>query len=316
MIAFGPVPSRRLGFSLGINNIPHKVCSYSCVYCQVGRTRKYAVAPQRFYAPRAIAAEVRAALSRSDAKPDYLSFVPDGEPTLDAGLAESLELLRPLGCRTAVISNGSLVNRTGVAQALGRSDWVSFKVDALEESTWRRIDRPHRSLDLQAILDGQLAFRRSYGGRLATETMLVAGINDSEAAAAAIAEYLARLRPDIAYIAVPTRPPADSRVRPPPAETVNRAYQLFREKLSAVELLVGYEGSAFTATGSPEHDLLSITAVHPMRADAVRALLARSRAGWEVVAKLLDRGLLREVAYGGKLFYLRKFQSGVKCKHE
>jgi len=306
-ITYGPVPSRRLGFSLGINNIPHKVCSYSCAYCQVGRTKEYTIEPRNFYEPEKIVAEVRTALDEADGKADYLGFVPDGEPTLDAGLARSLELLRPLGYKTAVISNGSLIDRPEVRQALCLADWVSLKVDAVDEKTWRRIDRPHRSLSLQSILNGHLAFRRVYGGKLVTETMLAAGINDSEASLAGVADYLAGLQPKIAYISIPTRPPADTRVAPPPEETVNRAYQLFRAKLPVVELLVGYEGNAFAATGDPENDILSITAVHPMRPEAVGDLLERSGAGWEVVRKLLDQGRLKEVGYGGNLFYLRKF---------
>ncbi len=307
MIAFGPVPSRRLGFSLGINNIPHKVCSYSCVYCQVGRTREYAIEPRRFYEPRAILNAVRAALKSADKKPDYLSFVPDGEPALDAGLAESLDLLRPLGYKTAVISNGSLINQTGVPRTLGRADWVSLKIDAVAESIWRKIDSPHRSLDLESILEGILAFSRVYAGRLVTETMLVAGINDDPECLAAIATYLAELKPAVAYIAVPTRPPADSRVRPPSQDTVTRAYQQFAAKLENVELLLGYAGGGFAATGDAEGDLLSITAVHPMQPEAVLSLLERSNAGWEVVDGLLARGQIQETSYQGRKFYLRKF---------
>jgi wyosine [tRNA(Phe)-imidazoG37] synthetase (radical SAM superfamily) len=307
MIAFGPVPSRRLGMSLGINNIPHKVCSYSCAYCQVGRTREYTTAPRRFYEPPAILEAVRTALESSDRKPDYLSFVPDGEPTLDAGLAESVELLRPLGYKTAVISNGSLLYQPGVRRALGRSDWVSLKIDAVAEGVWRKIDRPDRSLDLEIILEGILAFSRTFGGRLVTETMLVEGLNDDEACLAGIAAYLAGLKPDVAYLSIPTRPPADSLVRPPGEETVTRAYQLFTEKLERVELLSGNEGSAFAATGDAEHDLLSITAVHPMQPAAVRSLLERSDAGWEVVDRLLEQGRLKQIASQGRTFYLRKF---------
>jgi wyosine [tRNA(Phe)-imidazoG37] synthetase (radical SAM superfamily) len=307
MIAFGPVPSRRLGFSLGINNIPHKVCSYSCAYCQVGRTKVYSTEPRRFYEPQTILEAVRSALKSSDGNPDYLSFVPDGEPTLDIGLARSLELLRPLGYKTAVISNGSLINRPGVLPALGQADWVSLKVDAIAGEIWRKIDRPDRSLDLDNILDGLRVFSRTFNGQLVTETMLVDGINDDEACLAGIVAYLAELKPDAAYLSIPTRPPAESRVRPPGEDTVTRAYQLFKEKLDTVELLIGYEGSAFASTGDVEHDLLSITAVHPLQPEALQSLLERSRAGWEIVDKLLDQGSIKEVAYQGKTFYLRKF---------
>jgi len=111
MIAFGPVPSRRLGQSLGINNVPLKTCSYSCVYCQVGRTPRTATEPSAFHDPgelvSEVASRVREVLGRGG-RVDFLTFVPDGEPSLDAHLGEAIEGLRPLGIPIAVISNGSL----------------------------------------------------------------------------------------------------------------------------------------------------------------------------------------------------------------
>jgi len=111
-IVYGPVPSRRLGRSLGINNIPPKVCSYSCVYCQLGRTLKLAAEPKSFYRPARIAEQVRAKLERAGEKGeavDYATFVPDGEPTLDAGLGREIEMVKALGVKVAVITNASLL---------------------------------------------------------------------------------------------------------------------------------------------------------------------------------------------------------------
>jgi wyosine [tRNA(Phe)-imidazoG37] synthetase (radical SAM superfamily) len=126
MMTFGPVPSRRLGRSLGINNIPHKTCTYSCVYCQVGRTRRFQLERAEFYEPEAIAREVRkrtAKLRELGEGIDYLTFVPDGEPTLDLNLASTIELLKPLGIRVAVITNGSLLGREDVRATLMGADW-------------------------------------------------------------------------------------------------------------------------------------------------------------------------------------------------
>jgi wyosine [tRNA(Phe)-imidazoG37] synthetase (radical SAM superfamily) len=136
MIAFGPVPSRRLGRSLGINNIPPKICTYSCVYCQVGRTHKLQVERRPFYEPQEVLRDVRAKVekAREAGEPiEYLTFVPDGEPTLDVHLGQEIELLRPLGLPIAVISNTSLIWRQDVREDLMGADWVSLKVDAVEE---------------------------------------------------------------------------------------------------------------------------------------------------------------------------------------
>jgi wyosine [tRNA(Phe)-imidazoG37] synthetase (radical SAM superfamily) len=310
-IAFGPVPSRRLGQSLGINNIPHKICSYSCVYCQVGRTLRYALEPSEFFEPETIAGAVaeRVARARMSNDPvDYLTFVPDGEPTLDLNIGSTIDLLRPLGIDIAVITNGTLVEHEEVRSALRKTDWVSFKIDTVDETTWRRIDRPHRKLKLDSILHGLLEFRKDYGGTLVTETMLVRGVNDEPESLNKVAGYLGRLKPEIAYISIPTRPPAERRVVRPSEESVARAHRILGRKVPRVELLIGYEGNAFAFTGDPEQDLLSITAVHPMREEAVRELLSRTQSGWAVVEEMIAKNLLAEAEYEGSRYYIRKFE--------
>ena len=123
----------------------------------------------------------------------------------------------------------------------------------------------------------------------------------------AVSNFLASLQPDISYLAVPSRPPAEKRVQPPGEEVVNRAYQQLSRKQNRVEFLVGYEGNAFASTGNAREDLLSITAVHPMRRDAVEDFLKRTSAEWTIVDDLIVRGELVETEHGGKTFYLRKF---------
>jgi wyosine [tRNA(Phe)-imidazoG37] synthetase (radical SAM superfamily) len=310
MIAFGPVPSRRLGRSLGINNIPPKICTYSCVYCQLGRTLKMEVDRRVFYEPEEVVSDVADKVTRTreaGESMDYLTFVPDGEPTLDINLSREIERLRPLGLPIAVISNASLIGRQDVRRNLMGADWVSLKLDAVEEAVWRRINRPHGSLDLSSILEAVLAFAREYYGELVTETMLVAGINDGERHLKTLAGFLARLQPDRAYLSIPTRPPAEPWALPPDEQTVNRAYHILGKKVEQVEYLIGYEGNAFAFTGDVEGDLLSITAVHPMREDAVSEFLARAGATWAVVQRLVAQDRLVEADYDGYRFYLRRF---------
>jgi wyosine [tRNA(Phe)-imidazoG37] synthetase (radical SAM superfamily) len=309
MIAFGPVPSRRLGRSLGINNIPPKICTYSCVYCQLGRTLKMEVERRAFYEPEEVVSEVADKVARTREAGeaiDYLTFVPDGEPTLDIHLGREIERLRPLGLPIAVISNASLIWRQDVRTDLMAADWVSLKADAVEETVWRRINRPHGSLDLSSILEGVLAFAREYTGELVTETMLVAGVNDGERHLKALAGFLARLQPDRAYLSIPTRPPAEPWALRPDEQTVNRAYHVVGREVEHVEHLIGYEGNAFAFTGDVEEDLLSITAVHPMREDAVIQFLARAGASWAVVQRLVAQDRLVEADYDGSRFYLRR----------
>jgi len=309
MIAFGPVPSRRLGRSLGINNIPPKICSYSCIYCQLGRTRTMQVERRRFYDPESVFRHVWDKLNETrDAGEsiDYLTFVPDGEPTLDLNLGPDIDLLRVLGLRIAVITNASLIWRNDVREDLIKADWVSLKVDAVDEALWRKIDRPHGTLKIGSVLDGMIAFASEFSGELATETMLIEGVNDDREDLENIGDFLRRLQPSTAYLSIPTRPPAEKWVRPPDEGAVNRAYQILDSRVERVEYLIGYEGDAFARTGDVEKDLLSITAVHPMRESAVREFLARAEADWSVIEDLTARGLLVQVEYDGHRFYLRR----------
>jgi len=131
-IAYGPVPSRRLGRSLGINNIPPKVCSYSCVYCQLGNTTDMPVERESFYKAEELAQSVKQKVKQArerDEPIDYLTFVPDGEPTLDRNLGKEIELLKPLNIKIAVITNASLIWRQDIRKDLQKADWVSLKVE-------------------------------------------------------------------------------------------------------------------------------------------------------------------------------------------
>ncbi len=311
MIAFGPVPSRRLGRSLGINNVPPKVCSYSCIYCQLGRTIKMSSERQEFYRPEEILEAAREKVEKAQQRGepvDYLSFVPDGEPTLDRNLGQEIDLLRSLGIKVAIISNSSLVWREDVHDELGKADWVSLKVDSTRDDTWHEIDRPHGSLRLDSILQGMEEFGVSFEGQLVTETMLVQGVNDSPEQLTEVAAFISQVGPSVAYLSVPTRPPAEDWVQVPADEILNQAYQVFREKLDHVKYLIAYEGHEFAFTGQVEEDLLSITSVHPMRRDAVEAFLSKAEEDWSVVERLLQEGLLAETEYSGATFYLRRFR--------
>jgi wyosine [tRNA(Phe)-imidazoG37] synthetase (radical SAM superfamily) len=222
-------------------------------------------------------------------------------------------LLRSLGIPIAVITNASLIWQADVRADLCKADWVSLKLDAVTETVWRRIDRPHGDLSLSAMLGGALEFAGSFTGKLVTETMLVADTNTGTLRA--IAGEVARLQPATAYLAIPTRPPAEGWVRPPDEATMNWAYQTFAEQVAHVEYLIGYEGNAFACTGDAREDLLAITAVHPMRKEAVDEFLTRAGADWSEVRTLIAQGELIETDYGGRTFYLRRLRTPKHYAH-
>jgi len=311
MIAFGPVPSRRLGKSLGINMIPPSHCTYSCIYCQLRRTRHMSSTQGHWYDTKDVVEAVAAKLEmakESGISVDWLSFVPEGEPTLERCIGEQIDGVKSLGVRVAVITNASLLWKSEVRKAIGNADLVSVKIDTVAEQSWKRIARPHGELRLDSVLDGIGRFSCDYDGILLTETMLVAGINDAVEAIISTTDFIKAVKPQKSYIAVPVRPPAETWVKHASEYKVGLTYHLLHESGINTELLVGYEGNEFQHTGNIERDLLSITAVHPMREDAVEEFLKETGGGTVLLDWLLREGKLVENEYGGNRFYLRSLE--------
>lgn len=310
MITFGPIPSRRLGISLGINNIiSPKSCSYNCQYCQVGKTRTPSIIRDTYYSPEHIYKNVVKHLERLDKneQPDYLTFVSNGEPTLDENLGKSILMLKKTGFPVAVISNASLLFEESVRDDLMIADWVSLKMDAAEKITWRIINRPHPMLDFENHMKSILLFSGKYKGKLNTETMTVKGINDNSTNFTMLAEIIKDINPQKAYLAVPTRPPSEKTIEPPDAEVLNQAWHIYNNKGIDTELLTGFEGTHTGHTGNIYEDILNISAVHPIREDTMIELLNKDNADYHIVESLLKQKLIKSVIFNKKRFYIREY---------
>lgn len=308
MICFGPVPSRRLGHSLGINNIPgDKICTYACIYCQVGATRHYTLERQSFYTPEQIFSAVEEHLGKLQAMPDYLTFVPNGEPTLDIHLKESILLLKQIGLPIAVITNASLLSDQQVRDALSLADWVSVKVDASDDAVWKRINRPHPRLTFEGYKEGLQAFASSYKGVLTAETLMVEGVNDWANLMQQNASLIVTLKPATAYLSIPTRPPAMRSVKTPDEAAINRAYQIYTDAGLYSEMLLGFEGSDTGFTGDARADILNMSAVHPIREETMGEILRKNRAESSLPDQLVREKEIREVIYQDKKFWIRNF---------
>jgi len=315
MITFGPVPSRRLGKSLGINNIlKPKICSYGCLYCQVGVTRNKSIRRAVFFEPSYILDEVRNHLDKLDEnnKPDWLTFVSNGEPTLDINLGISIDLLKPLGYPVAVITNASLLYDKEVRDDLNKADWVSVKADAPDNETWQKINQPHNKLSFSKYLEGLGLFASGYKALLNTETMLVNPVNDNESAISEIAAIIYGIKPKRSYISIPIRPPATAGIGQPSPEILNMAWNIFKNKGLDTELLTGFEGTDTGFTGNIYEDILNTTAVHPLRHDSMEELLSRDNADKKVIESLLSQKLIKRIKYNGMFYYLREYRPPVK----
>jgi wyosine [tRNA(Phe)-imidazoG37] synthetase (radical SAM superfamily) len=308
-IIFGPIPSRRLGKSLGINNIPHKVCSYSCAYCQVGKVVKMQIERQEFYPIDIIIGQLEKKLNSLNTKdfPDYITIVPDGEPTLDIQLGKLIKKLKLFGFPVAVITNSTLIGRKDVQYELMQADYVSIKVDTVNYDSWKLVNKPHKDLNIISILNDIKNFSEKFKGKLVTESMLLKGLNDSKEELETLAQYLQEINPNIAYITIPTRPPAFEGIFPANEAAVTLAYEIFSSHKLEAELLTGYEGNAFASSGNFTDDILSITAVHPMRKDAVMELMSKSNATLESLNFLINKGLIKKINFNNKEYFLRKF---------
>ena len=265
---------------------------------------------QAYFDPKDIAREVEEKvfkLKKDNTIVDYLTIVPDGEPTIDINLGKLIDYLKPLEIKTAVITNSSLLHEPKVRRDLSKADWVSVKVDSVNEKIWKKIDRPHGKIKLGNILSGIKLLSQEYKGILVTETMLVKGINDDPEHFNQVAEFIREIKPSAAYLSIPIRPPAEKWAIAPDESRINLAYQIFLESGVPAEYLIGYEGNEFAFSGDIEDDLLSITSVHPMREDAVREYLLKANGDFSVVEKMVLEEKLIVAEYQNDRFYIRKF---------
>ncbi|MEM3539679.1 MAG: radical SAM protein [Thermoplasmata archaeon] len=308
-VVFGPVPSRRLGRSLGVNNIPDKICSYGCIYCQVGKTLKMEIERRVYYDKELIFNMVEKRLREIENRGerlDYVSFVPNGEPTLDINLGKEINMIGNLGFKVAVITNSSLIWREDVKEDLYFADLVSFKIDSVDKGNWKRINRPNKFLNLEEILDSILDFSRNYNGKLITETMLVGNFDyDIDS----IGKFLKNINNLYrAYISIPIRPPAENWVKKPDENVINLSYNILTKYLGEekVHLLTSFEGEDFSISEDPIKNLLAIMAVHPLMEEALLKYIKESNINYETIEELIKKGEIKETYFYGKKFFMRR----------
>jgi len=280
---FGPVPSRRLGQSLGIDTIPLKTCNWNCVYCQLGRTVPLTNRRQEYFPRDEILAEVQQALAaHKPGEIDWVTFVGSGEPALHAGLGWLIQKVKELTDTStgsvhrlpvAVITNGALLYLPEVREELAAADAVLPTLDAGNAKLYRKINRPHPDITFERLVDGLIAFREEYQGKLWVEVMLVRGLNDTEEALFEIAAVLKRVQPDEVHINLPTRPPVETWVQPPSEEGLMRALAILGEIARVVHPAEGsFDLSGFESIVDA---IVSIITRHPMNEAELRRTLEK-----------------------------------------
>lgn len=301
---YGPVPSRRLGRSLGIDLAPFKTCTYDCVYCQLGRTTCKTLERKEWVPLADVLADLDAGL---EARPDYITLAGSGEPTLFSRLDE---LICRIKSRTdvpvAVLTNGSLLWQAEVRGQLLDADVVMPSLDAGDESLFNAVNRPHADIAFEQMLEGLIAFRDVYRGHYWLEVFLLGGYTGVPADARKIAECVGRIRPDRVLLSTVTRPPAeDYAVAVPPG----RLHELATLFDPVAEVTADFRGvhteEGFAAT---RQAVLALLQRRPCSADDIAGGLGihRNEAA-KHVQELLAQGLVESVA-SAQGTYLRALQ--------
>jgi wyosine [tRNA(Phe)-imidazoG37] synthetase (radical SAM superfamily) len=299
---YGPVPSRRLGYSLGVDILPYKTCSLDCVYCQLGSTGRTTCRRRAYFSVREVLAQVREALA-ANPKLDHVAFSGSGEPTLNANLGRLIRAVKKMTrVPVAVLTNGTLLTRRNVRRELAAADVVLPSLDAATAALFRRINRPHRSLGAARIVEGLARFRKEFRGQLWLEVMLVKGVNDTPAHVRALKKAIAAISPDRVQLNTVVRPPAETSARPLNARQLEKIRRALGERAEVVAAFD--ENRRPRGRGDIRQAIAAIVRRRPVTAEDISASLGRHRDEvLKALGRLLETGKIRPVSHGRKIFY-------------
>ena len=305
-LAFGPVPSRRLGISIGVNVVPPKVCSYNCVYCQLGRTTRLTVERRVYTSTDQIVHSVNEKLSEAP-KTDYVTIIGDGEPTLASNLGDVRSRISSgWAGKTALLTNGSLLWLSEVRSVASDFDVILPTVSAGDAATYRKLHRPHGSLSFDEYIGGLKAFCSEHGDRTWAEVMLVRGLNDSPESLRMIGALMDELGPAEVHITSPIRPPSVSSVQPPTTDSVRLA---IREIPGAIDFTHPEGSDLPVSRADPVRHLMEITGTHPLRHSQALGVLVNAgmseRDAEDTLGSLVQSGAVVSLEREGQVFYVR-----------
>ena len=306
---FGPISSKRLGQSLGVDLLPPKSCTWNCLYCQLGKTKKFVMERQEFFPREEILEEIRQALIVHTGL-DWITFVGSGETMLYKGIGWLIAEVKKLTATpVAVITNGSLFYLPEVRRELLQADAVLPSLNAGTEALHVQIDRPAEGLTFRRHIEGLVAFRSEYKGRLWIEVMLLGGVNDSDEALRDLTVVLKKINPDMVHLVLPTRPAPEQEVHLPSEERIERAIAILSEVATVVHPLKG-NMDLRSAT-----DLLeAVTAIisrHPVQQRELHKAVADCFPGDsekmdDAMQEMLATGRFKLVEHGGEPYWVMK----------
>ena len=301
---FGPVPSRRLGISLGVDVIPYKTCSLDCLYCECGRTTCLTMERRRFFPPQELLEELREALPAIPHL-DFITFSGSGEPTLNSDLGWFIAEIRKVSAvPLAVLTNGTLLFRPDVRQDLLGADVVLPSLDAAAAGSFARINQPAPGLDLRSVIAGLEDFRREYPGKIWLEVFILKGINDSAADIEALRLALRRIRPDKVQLNTLDRPPACPGVESAGFDLLEKIRGLWHSLPVEIIKRASRREEIAAFSSNLENSLLNTIRRRPLTLDDLAALTAKDEAELRRYLEVLEKEKkVRPVIEGGRIFY-------------
>jgi wyosine [tRNA(Phe)-imidazoG37] synthetase (radical SAM superfamily) len=299
---YGPVPSRRLGFSLGIDIVPFKTCSFNCIYCQLGTTTNNTI-ERNEYAPRdKILQDVKEVLKKTD-RIDYCTFSGSGEPTLHAGLGYMIiELKKITSLPIAVLTNGSLLFMPDVQHDCMNADIVLPTLCTTKQAIFKQIHRPHPSLTIEKIIQGLIDFRKMYQGKIWLEIMLVKGINDALSDVHELKSVVEKIAPDRIHLNTVVRPPSENYAKPLSIEELENIRDIFGDKAEII--IPRAEKRTAIPSADVEQTILEVIKRRPVTVDDISIITGLHK---QEILKYLDHlrraNKVQSTEHGGHHFY-------------
>lgn len=300
---YGPVPSRRLGRSLGIDLVPHKVCPYNCIYCQVGRTTEQTIVRKEYTPKEEVLEEVRSFLSKGNPPLDHLSLSGSGEPTLHSQIRSIIgEIKGMTNTPVAVLTNGSLLYEKEVREDLLLADVVLPSLDAVSQEVFRKINRPPDGFSVDRVISGILEFRRIYPGQLWLEILFCRGVNDGPDELGRMKEVMDRIRPDRIHLNTVVRPPAERWARPLTDKELEEIRAFFGERASVITEFDRHPLS--DSAGNRRDEILEILKRRPLsQIDLSRGMGIPPAELEKEILPLVEEGRIRVRSVGDSVYY-------------
>ena len=299
---YGPVPSRRLGRSLGVDIVPFKVCTLDCVYCQLGRTSKKTVERKDYVPVEAVVAELKARLEEG-LEADFVTISGSGEPTLNSRLGELIDGIKKItDIPVAIVTNGTLLYREDVRADCAKADVVVPSLDAGDEAAFQKVNRPYKDISIEKLVDGLSAFRKEFSGQIWLEVFLVEGLNTDTAEIDKIKGLIKRIRPDKVQLNTAVRPTADPAVKKVDAEKMELIARQIGQGCEVVADLPPHHGGKHTH--SRAEDILSMLKRRPCSLnDICSGLGIHHNEALKHITHLQHQGLIGCEEKNGKTFF-------------